>query len=322
MIPDSAIIQGYNDQRIRLVRGCPCMKEFGGERVCINDDDVIPVKTMVLDPQFFAQLCSVNDLQDFKSNREDMCYSLINLNPDADNAICLSQGKVIRINKKTIRATNIEEGLDFAINSDVSGNEAICSSCLYKYLVTLTDLFDNLLSEEEKGQIILSYSQDLINSIAAQLSQEVLNYNRNDILSNREIIEMQIERLANTRKRLGTKTIDSRSPDINETFEVLLRVHKTLLKLESIFLFQVLSLQEADDELTALTLLKFMVETADRILSTHNDIRAQRSALINLGVKVERVDELLEERKIHHKHAEKRIRNLLSILSKVNSRPT
>ena len=145
------------------------MKEFGDERVCINNDDVLPVKSMSLDPTFFAQLCSVDELHDFKSDREDMCYSLINLDVDSDNAYCVSQNREIRINKKTIRAIDIEEALDFAISSDMSGNEAICSSCLYKYLVTLTDLFEGLLSETERGEVILSYSRELVNKIASRI---------------------------------------------------------------------------------------------------------------------------------------------------------
>ena len=107
------------------------------------------------------------------------------------------------------------------------------------------------------------------------------------------------------------------SPEIRGNFDVLLRVHKTLYRLESIFLFQVLSLREAEDELTALTLLKFMVETADRILSTHDDIRCQRTTLIDLGVNENTLDDLLDEREIHRRHAEKRFRNSL----KKNFRP-
>ncbi len=298
------------------------MKEFGDERVCINNDDVLPVKSLSLDPMFFAQLCSVDELHDFKSDREDMCYSLINLDVDSDNAYCISQNREIRINKKAIRATNIEEALDFAISSDMSGNEAICSSCLYKYLVTLTDLFEGLLSEAERGDVILSYSRELINSIATELSQDVIIHNGNHLRSEREIIETQITNLADERIKLSGISLETSSPEIKGNFDVLVRIHKTLSRLESIFLFQVLSLQEADDELTALTLLKFMVETADRILSTHDAIRSQRVSLIELGISINTVDTLLNERENHHRNAEKRFRNLLSLLSQVNSRPS
>ena len=298
------------------------MKEFGDERVCINNDDVLPVKSLSLDPMFFAQLCSVDELHDFKSDREDMCYSLINLDVDSDNAYCISQNREIRINKKAIRATNIEEALDFAISSDMSGNEAICSSCLYKYLVTLTDLFEGLLSEAERGDVILSYSRELINSIATELSQDVIIHNGNHLRSEREIIETQITNLADERIKLSGISLETSSPEIKGNFDVLVRIHKTLSRLESIFLFQVLSLQEADDELTALTLLKFMVETADRILSTHDDIRSQRVSLIALGISINTLDSLLNERETHRRFAEKRFRNLLSLLSQVNSRPS
>ena len=298
------------------------MKEFGSERVCINDDDVLPVNSMSLDPLFFAQLYSVDELEEFKSNREDMCYSLINLNQESDCAYCVSQGKEIRINQRVVSASNIEDALDFAVISDMGGNEAVCSSCLYKYLVTLTDLFEDLLSEEEKGSLILNYSKDLIKGIVVQLSQDAITLNKNQMLTEKDIIETQIAHLADSKKQLSRVSLDAKSPEIRGNFEVLLRVHKTLYKLESIFLFQVLSLQEAEDELTAITLLKFMIETADRILSTHDDIRSQRSTLINLGVSIDALDDLLDEREIHRKHAEKRFRNLLSVLSKVNSRPS
>jgi hypothetical protein len=138
-----------------------------------------------------------------------MCYSLINLNQDTDHASCVSQGKTIRINQKNIRATNIEEALDFSVSSDMSGNEIICSSCLYKYLVTLTDLFDDLLSEEERGELILRYSQDLIRSIATQLSQDVIAQNSNRLTYERKIIETQIEHLTRSRKQLGMISLDS-----------------------------------------------------------------------------------------------------------------
>ncbi len=296
--------------------------EFGGERVCINNDDVLPVKSMALDPQFFAQLYSVDELENFKSDREDMCYALINLDLDSDKAYCVSQGREIRINKKTIKATNIEEALDFTRISDMSGNEAICSSCLYKYLVTLTDLFEGLLSEEERGDVILNYSRDLINSIAAELSQDVDMQNNTCLLSEREIFETQIQNLADERSQLGRISLDTSSPEITGTFDVLVRIHKTLARLESIFLFQVLSLHDADNELTALTLLKFMVETADRILSTHDDIRSQRVTLTDLGISINTLDNLLNEREKHRRHAERRFRNLLSLLSQVSSRPS
>ena len=198
----------------------------------------------------------------------------------------------------------------------MSGNEVICSSCLYKYLVSLTDLFEGLLSEKEKSDLLLSYSQDLINNIVSQLSQDVAMQRSTRMTSERDIIKTQIVHLAIARKQLGLISLDTESPEITGNFDVLLRVHKTLSRLESIF--QVLSLHEAEDELTALTLLKFMVETADLILSTHDNIRAQRENLINLGVPFETLD----EREIHRKHAEKRFRNLLSLLSKVSGRPS
>ena len=292
------------------------MKEFGDERVCINNDDVVPIKSMNVDPLFFTQLQSVENLTEFKSEREDLCYSLINLDSNDDCAYCVSQGRAIRINKKEISAKIIEEALDFAVTSDMSGNEVICSSCMYKYLVTLTDLYEDLLSETEKSATILRYSRDLVNKIAEELSLYSVYSNANIILTKEEIIEQHIHHLTTERGKLVQLTLVTDSSEIQGNFEVLVRVHRTLLRLEAVFLFQVLSLNEADDDLTALTLLKFMVETASRILTTHDNIRRQRELLIHLGISIEELDSLLSEKEEQRVNAERRFRNLMALLAK------
>ncbi len=322
MMPDSAIIQGQNDQRIRLVKGCPCMKEFGDERVCINNDNVVPIKSMQVDPLFFTQLQSISDLDEFKSEREDMCYSLINLDNSDDCVYCISQGSIIRINNKAVSATNIEDALDFTVSPDMNDNEVICSSCLYKYLVTLTDLYEDLLSESEKSLTILSYSKDLVNKIAEELSLYSLYSNRNIILTKEEIIEQHIHCLTQEREKLNRLAIEKESLELQGDFEILVRVHRTLSRLEAVFLFQVLSLNEADDELTALTLLKFMIDTANRILSTHDEIRKQRDLLDRIGILTGDLDALLSEKEEQRVIAERRFRNLIVLLSQVSGRPS
>ncbi|MDF1539833.1 MAG: hypothetical protein P1Q69_13115, partial [Candidatus Thorarchaeota archaeon] len=219
-------------------------------------------------------------------------------------------------------AASIEDALDFTFSSDMSGNEAICSSCLYKYLVTLTDLYEDLLSETEKSATILSYSKDLVNRIAEELSLYNLYSNRNIILTKEEIIEQHIHYLTTERGKLAQLTLVTDSSEIQGNFEVLVRVHRALSRLEAVFLFQVLSLNDADDDLTALTLLKFMVETASRILATHDDIRRQRELLIQLGISIDDLDDLLSEKEEQRVNAERRFRNLMVLLSQVSGRPS
>jgi len=298
------------------------MKEFGKERVCINNDDVMPIRSLNIDPLFFTQLQSVENLNEFKSERKDMCYSLINLDSSDDHAYCVSQGHAIIINNKAISAANIEDALDFAVSSDMSGNEVICSSCLYKYLVTLTDLYEDLLSETEKSATILSYSKDLVNKIADELSLYSVYSNRHIILTKEEIIEQHIHHLTKERGKLSQLTLATDSSKVQGNFEVLVRVHRTLSRLEAVFLFQVLSLNEADDDLTALTLLKFMVETASRILATHDDIRRQRETLFQMGITANELEALLTGKEEQRINAERRFRNLMALLAQVSGKPS
>ena len=156
MTLDSRILIGTSDDCIRLVQGCPCYREFGDESVCLNNDDILPISSISVDPRFFVSLSSHADLAEFKSDKEDMCYLLINLNKDDGHAYCVSRSKILTINNQPIHASDIENALQFVPISGVGDNHVICSSCLYKYLVTLSDVFGEIVSEEERNQIISS----------------------------------------------------------------------------------------------------------------------------------------------------------------------
>ncbi|MFW9910637.1 MAG: hypothetical protein ACFFEF_18945 [Candidatus Thorarchaeota archaeon] len=298
------------------------MKEFGNERVCINGDDVLPIKTMSIDPTFFAQLCSVDDLSQFKSDREDLCYTLINLDMEEDTTYCVSQSKMIQINAKPVSAAHVEEALDFALISSNTSNEAVCSSCLYKYLITLTNLFENFLSDQEKSELILQYSKELVNKIASELSENVIQRYANAHLTNDEIIEVRIKEISKERENLGNIIHLTQSPEANVILSSLVSAHTNLYKLDSIFLFQVLSLNQAEDELTAITLLKLMLDTAKRILQTHDDIRSIRQRLIGQGEASIDLGEAMEQKEENRIKAEQRLRNLATLIAQISNRPS
>lgn len=122
----------------KLVKGCPCYKEFGTEKVCVNNDDVQPINSISIDPTFFGLMDSREGLAEFKSSNEGMCYLLISLDAEDGRAYCVSQGRQLKINNRDIQASDIKDALQFVSTKDITTDGVVCSSCLYKYLVTLS----------------------------------------------------------------------------------------------------------------------------------------------------------------------------------------
>ncbi|MFW9944240.1 MAG: hypothetical protein ACFFB7_04520, partial [Candidatus Sifarchaeia archaeon] len=99
---DSSVLEGTFGKGSRIVKGCPCLKEFGREKVCLNNDDVMPVTTITIDPVFFGNATSIEDLTDLRSSNDSMCYCLVFLDTDKEDTYCVSQGQIVKINGRRI----------------------------------------------------------------------------------------------------------------------------------------------------------------------------------------------------------------------------
>ena len=58
------------DDSSQLVKGCPCYREFGDEKVCLNNDSILPINAISVDPSFFNQLDSKAMLDEYKSDNK------------------------------------------------------------------------------------------------------------------------------------------------------------------------------------------------------------------------------------------------------------
>ena len=108
---DSSVVERTSGIGSRIVRGCPCLKEFGREKVCLNNDDVVPITTITIDPVFFGNATSIEDLTELRSNSESMCYCLVFLDNDKEHTYCVSQGQLVKINGRPVKASEIQAAL-------------------------------------------------------------------------------------------------------------------------------------------------------------------------------------------------------------------
>ncbi len=322
----SMILGRTKNTNKRLVRGCPCYKEFGDEKVCINGDDVLPIRAISVDPSFFAKTDSVEELMEFKSDKENMCYLLIYLDKADDFVYCVSRGLNLHINNKEVKASDIQAALAFVSSNEISSNGVVCSSCLYKYLVTLGDIFEDLITESERAEIIEDYVKEIYLKMAIELGGnniDVPEIGDVEVYSNR--IRTHIEKLSEQRTGITEAIVKLKKIQNKEQHIALLENYSQLCRLESIFLLQVMSLKESTDQFVAIGLLKFMIELSEQFVQTNHRIRETIDIPQSVDTIIDdmvngipdSVKSIIDVNETHRKMSERRFANLLRLLSQV-----
>ncbi|MGY5876951.1 MAG: hypothetical protein RTU30_14470 [Candidatus Thorarchaeota archaeon] len=316
MKSNSIILGGTKNIATRLVKGCPCYKELGDEKICVNDDDVLPIRAISVDPSFFAKIDCVDNLSEYKSDRANMCYLLIYLDEDKDNVYCVSRGIRLHINNQEVKASDIKSALNFVTSKEMSANGVVCSSCLYKYLITLGHVFDDLFTKSERSEMIENYVRELFIQMALDLGGR-----NGEELTQKEkstrIIREQIEKLNSQRTLWTQKIAEIRELDGVEDLRTLLEQYNQLCRLEAVFLLQVMTLKDSTDQFVALGLLKFMVELSEHVLELNNKIRETTHKLSSENQMPQEIQEMLDLNDNHRKMSEHRFSNLVKLLNQI-----
>jgi len=301
----------------KLVKGCPCYKEFGVEKVCLNNDDVLPVNSISIDPGFFGQAESIQELIPFRSDKPEMCYLLIYLDDSTGNTFCVSQGQEIRINRKVVAANEIKAALHFVIASEQSSDGIVCSSCLYKYLMTLGETFEDLLSEGERAEIISGYVKNVTTEMAIYLSGAS---RMGTDTENLEIINSRISELVRLRSECAalSQALSETTHPIDSVN--LVESYRLLFRLEAVFLFQVITLRESADQNISIGLIRFMVELAERVMHLIDEIRDSTINLRNAESIPQELEDFLSKHSEIRKSTETRFTDLIRLLAQIETR--
>lgn len=316
---DSAGLVEHKDGGTSIVRGCPCYKEFGEEKVCLNNDSVFPIRAISVDPSFFNSLQSKIDLAKFSSSNETMCYLVTFLDRDEGYCYCVSQNQRIRINNQDVKVSEIDSALQFVTTSEKHRDGVLCSDCLYRYLRTLGESSEGFLTEEERDEIIVSYVKDIANTMAMQLSgyegdSETTTQNFNEHLTD------YIRNLNRSRSHWISMIRNLKKNHADRNLIQLIELYHTLSRLESVFLFQVQSLNDELDEMDPLGALQFMVNVSEKVMNVNDDIREKTNDLLGSDALPNNIEGMLTEHSRKRKETEYRFSNLVSVLSKIDTR--
>jgi hypothetical protein len=313
---DQSILSDSEDGPDHLVRGCPCYKEFGDEKVCLNDDSVFPINAISVDPSFFSQLNSRSLLEEFKSDNKTMCYLLMFLDREEGFCYCVSQNQQIRINEKTVKVSEIDRALQFVTSSEKSRDGVFCSDCLYRYLRTLGESSEGFLTDDERQEIIARYVRELASNMAMQLSGyegsgEPSGFN--------DHLWKYLREINRSRSHWASMILNLKKAKADNDLIDLMDSYRTLARLESVFLFQVLSIDDEDEETDPLSILQFMVRVSEKVITVNNSIRERTINLMERDALPDNIREMLSHHSEARKTTEYRFSNLVSALHNIDS---
>ena len=316
MNADPSILTDSTNGPSHLVRGCPCYREFGDEKVCLNDDGVYPINAISVDPSFFSQLNSQRLLEEYMSDNKSMCYLLMFLDRDGGFCYCVSQNQRISINEKDVKVSEIDSALQFVTSSEKSRDGVLCSDCLYRYLRTLGGSSEGFLTDDEKQEIIATYVRELATNMAIQLSgfegsDEALDFNAH--------VWNYLREINRSRSHWASMMINLKQAGVEEDLLELIDSYRTLARLESVFLFQVLSLDDPSDDTDPLSVLRFMVGVSEKVITVNNFIREKTNSLIDRDALPDNIREMLSQHSEARKTTEYRFSNLVSALHNIDT---
>ena len=299
------------------MKGCPCYRQFGDEKVCLNYDDVVPINAISIDPSFFEQINHIEELAEFKSDKESMCYLSMYLDRKGGFCYCISQGQKININKMDVRAAEIDSALQFVTTTDRNRDGVVCSDCLYKYLRTLGQASDGYLTDSEREEIVASYVKDISTRMAAELS----GYSETSYSGEKyeQHVRSYIKKLNQTRTQWMSLTMKLREKNGDKILTELVDHYRALYRLEAIFLFQVLSLNEPLDESDSLGTLRFMVGISEKVIQLSDMIREKTLDLLERKALSIDLQESLRKHSEKRKETEYKFSNLVKVLGEISA---
>ena len=264
---------------IKIVRGCPCFKVFGDEKLCVNDDSVLEIEAIEIDPSFFSYRPDRESMITEQASEGNICYASIYINYPDNKVYCISQGWILRIHGKDVPGNDLEDAMQFLSTKEASASAEICSECLYKFILTLGDTFADLMTKKEKTEEIKRYVDNFSLKIAVKHSQMD---NLMKPIGTEEEIENGVDHFDFLRKYL-VQLIEQQQywADIRQKFEEdnsefwvqdLLKKRERLARLEFQFYSQTLQLRDINDFILLVKMLQYILRSSDEILMLNEDI--------------------------------------------------
>ena len=310
---------------IKLVRGCPCYKVFGDEKLCVNNDSVLELDAIEIDPSIFSYHYDKDSMEEERATDGNVCYASIYINYPDNKVYCISQGWVLRIHEQDVPGNDLEDAMQFLSTKEISSSAEICSECLYKFILTLGDTFADALTEKEKTDEVKRYVDKFSLMIAVKHSQtdEMM-----EPIGTEDDIENGVDHFQFLRNYL-VQLLDQQKfwTSLGQELEVekaedwirkLVSMRERLARLEFQFYSQTLQLRDISEFNMLIKMLQYVLKSSDEIIELneliHSEIRSDKfSQLLERDDRLEPLAGYAEKsRTVEHNFG-----NILQILTRL-----
>jgi hypothetical protein len=121
-----------------LVKQCPCFREFEGEQLCINDNELRKMVTIDVDTDLIGSKHISDEFLRTKANEDDLCFCLVYLGED-ELYHCMSQQQTILIRGQQVNKEEMQQALEILAPENVRFSSVLCGECLYNIIATLKE---------------------------------------------------------------------------------------------------------------------------------------------------------------------------------------
>ncbi len=310
---------------IKLVRGCPVYKVFGDERLCVNDDRVLEIEAIEIDPSIFSFHYDKDSMEEERATEGNVCYASIYINYPDNKVYCISQGWILRIHGKDVPADDLEDAMQFLSTKEITSSAELCSECLYKFILTLGDTFADTLTEKEKTEEVKRYVDKFSLMIAVKHSQTdrlMKPIGTEDDIENGvdhfQFLRSYLVQLLDQQNYWATLGRELEKEEAEDWIHKLVTMREKLARLEFQFYSQTLQLRDINEFNMLIKMLQYVLKSSDEIIALneliHSEIRSDRFS--QLAERDERMEVLAgyaeKSRTVEHNFG-----NILQILTRL-----
>lgn len=248
------------EKEVKVFNFCPCYKDFEGELICLNADDLIDIEHAIFAADILNQDASIEMIKQFEMGDGKTCYSSIYTYNG--QCYCSSQGWKIRIHNEDISADMLMQSIKlYALGpTEITVD---CASCIYGILLAL------VLAQDQAS--IKRYLDEFSLKVAIKFTELELEEITNDT-PYFETVQIYLAELLEDQyywKNAHEKLVERNEP---EALVNLVEKLELLDRYQFLFYSQVLNIRSMHNSRILMRMLSHILRTSKNILDLNGEI--------------------------------------------------
>ena len=250
------------EKEVTIYNFCPCFKDFEGELICLNDDNLNDIEHSIFAADILNQEASLDLVKQFECADGKTCYSSIyTYNGEV---YCSSQGFKIRIHKEDITADMLQSSIRlYALGpTEITVD---CASCIYGILLAL------VLSQDQAS--IKRYLDEFSLKVAMSFTEMELE-EIDESTPYFETVQAYLVKLLEDQyywQDMAEKLENEKEP---ASLIDLVTKMELLDRLQFLFYSQVLNIRSIENSRLLVRMLSHILRTSRNILDINEEIHA------------------------------------------------